>query len=334
MRVLLLGEMSGVHTNLAIGLREIGIKVEFYARKDGWKDVKGDKSYFLGLQGTGFFPRISRLLFPLLFVRKFSGYDVVSLAGVQSFRPHFVSKLKRSNRKVVSFCCGSDRFTVRNWLTRDFSPILGEALNGEFNLIGAVNRNRDYENAKLVDLIIPTCPSYRKGVDKLINVSDRNVRLPFSELHHKKSSKVGKRIKIYHGITRRGFKGSELIIRAMSRLQNDFPNLVEIRVTERLKYQEYVDELSRCDIMIDQCFIDTYGMNAVIAMSLGKVVLSGNSFSDCPVVKILPDEDFIYKTLVRLIYSDLGIIKNMSYQYFIDNHNAKKVAEEWIKLNH
>lgn len=149
---------------------------------------------------------------------------------------------------------------------------------------------------------------------------------------------------IFHGINRYEDKGSKYIIEAMKIIQERFKNEVECIVTERLPYREYEEVLNRANVVIDQCRIYGYGINACISMAKGKVVLSGSEKEvieringKCPIVNIRPNVQQIVTELEKIIRGKDNI-EQMGYEsrmYVEKHHNyidvAQKYYEEWRK---
>ena len=116
MKVLLLGDLSGLHKNLQSGLYECGLNnIDLATNGDGYKNITGDiilpkpKSYSIS----------SRLKYRYEFINtlsKIKGYDIVQIAGPYIFPfPFFpyqeiIKNLKKNNGKIFLCACGSDSF--------------------------------------------------------------------------------------------------------------------------------------------------------------------------------------------------------------------------------
>ena len=105
---------------------------------------------------------------------------------------------------------------------------------------------------------------------------------------------------------------------------------------------EYLLQMEEANIIIDQCYTDSYGMNAIEALSMGKIVLSGNEPNNviefgvdyCPVINIKPSVDCIVNELTKLI-NEPAKLKDLSYQsmlYASQVHNCEKVATKYLNL--
>ena len=117
MRILLLGEYSNVHWNLAIGLRALGHEVCVASDGDNWKGYHRDvdlRRDSLSLWGT-----IKYLYKLIRGFRQFKNYDVVqlinpvflSLKGGR-IKP-FYRYLRKHNKKVFLGAFGMDYYYIQ-----------------------------------------------------------------------------------------------------------------------------------------------------------------------------------------------------------------------------
>ena len=77
MKILLLGEFSGVHLNLANGLRHLGHTVLFAADGDGYRNFKSD--IFINTNALNVKTIVKDFMHPINEIENFKGYDVVQL---------------------------------------------------------------------------------------------------------------------------------------------------------------------------------------------------------------------------------------------------------------
>ena len=144
------------------------------------------------------------------------------------------------------------------------------------------------------------------------------------------------KLRIIHGVTREESKGSNLILYALEMIKENYGEQVSITIVERLPYEDYLRVLEVNDILVDQCKSYSYGMNALIAMSMGLVVLSGSEpeamsylgVEECPVINITPDTMQIYSALAKLIDDKQSVydISKRSVSYVVKYHDAEKIA--------
>jgi hypothetical protein len=99
--------------------------------------------------------------------------------------------------------------------------------------------------------------------------------------------------------------------------------------------------LSQTNVVVDQACTYSYGMNTVMALAMGKVVLSGCEPEcrtalgdpDCPVINILPDARHIVATIEGLL-AERKRIPEIGWRgrAFVERTHAHvKVAEQFVQ---
>lgn len=97
------------------------------------------------------------------------------------------------------------------------------------------------------------------------------------------------------------------------------------------------------NIVIDQAYSYGLGMNALIGLSMGKIVLGGAEpesldifeIKNSPVVNILPNVQDIFDKLEKIILMTNEERRELSYasrDYAMKNHDSVKIANEYITL--
>ena len=147
-------------------------------------------------------------------------------------------------------------------------------------------------------------------------------------------------IKIFHGVSRYGHKGSNYILAAMNKIKQKYKKDVECIVVEKLPYSEYIPLLQASDIVIDQTNSYGTGMNGLIAMAMGKVVLSGNEklkakndpTINSPCINIQPSSQQIFDVLDNLIDNRQNIdkISEDGRSYVKSTHSHVNVAQQYV----
>lgn len=106
--------------------------------------------------------------------------------------------------------------------------------------------------------------------------SDRSSFLPYPILERAteyKSAYSKKRLRIVHAPTNRAAKGSVYVLDALSRIQRDRPDEVEVILVEGKTHLEALAIYESADLIIDQILIGWYGGFAVETMHMGKPVI-------------------------------------------------------------
>lgn len=362
MKVLLLGDYSGVHYNLFLGLCAFGVDVTLISSGDGKKEIPTNIRWrtqsssriarIMGVNGRGFIGLNSDL------IKSLSGYDVVQIinpviveeASIRANRELF-SKLRDLNGKVFLYSCGDDL----NWVSacmvernkRSMFKELGLYFSTEIVYPARYVLNPDvrslcnYVYAE-VDGIIPGSNDYNwcaKQSNKLRNIIPFPVDL---NMFNFEPVTPKKKYKVLHGYQagKSIRKGDQYFEKAMAVASQSF----SYRKIGGLPFLEYISLLGDCDIFFDQVHSRDQGMNAIFAMASGKVTFSGfeKEFYEhynlqWPVgVNAKPTVTGIADQISAIEMGEIDVEK-LSYEArkFVENfHDHKKIAQlfldEWL----
>lgn len=351
MKVLLLGEFSGLHRYLKEGLQELGIDTYLAANGDGWKQIPGADSDLFSTDCSGIKRRYSLYIQPYQRAKRFKDYDVMQLIYTRIYsniiNRNIVRKLSRQNRMLSLVSAGDDcalanahRAGKMEYTSFDLNPAKLDMLSSN-TIKGWMRVSNDHATVELADIIIPSMYEYTVGYEgnrKLysciplpLNVNGVTYR----------ENKVSGKIIFFHGLNRELDKGTPYIREALNRLQNNYPNDVEIIMDGHMPFEKYITVMDQANVIVDQCMGYSYGINACIAMAQGKVVMAGNrtetrralGVSDCPIIHICPDADQIYSQLEWLVHNK-DIIPEIGYrsrQYVEQVHDHVKIAQRYVE---
>jgi len=347
MKILLVGEFSGFHSELKKGLSMLGHDVTILAAGDGWKDIKCDIKI---PTGNTLIAKIFALFAQYHLVRSLSKYDVVQFIYPHIFNrhvnSHFISLLIKQNKSSYLVAAGSDAFYWKGFENRfRYSPHL-DSLSIDAHGIKPDCCRRWFRlwNRRLalsVDAIIPAAYDYRIGYSEFDNVAP-TIPMPISVVDYSaryfdpRSSKIV----LFHGISRVGFKGTKYILAALNKLKAKYGDHIDVVCPERLPYDQYIQKLYSADIVIDQALSYSFGINALISASMGKVTLSGAEpeclnelqLDNCPIINITPSVDDIIAKL-ELLLKNRSLIARLSREsrLYVENvHEAKAVASRFV----
>lgn len=310
MKILLAGDFSGVHLNLKKGLETLGHNVVLASNGDGFKNFESDvkispyKSKYLG--------KIFNLIYFILNIRKFLGYDVVQFISpfVFPYYYHFFGLPKLIflfNKKKIYYACGTDPAYISSESNFLYFPY-DKRVSSENPNYNKRNKLKIYESfLKRINYIVPAMYEYSVGYSGDEKIRDP-IPLPCSNSYTNVVKKTNK-ITIVIGITRKNFKGSDIILRAIKTIEQKYKSKVIIRIVSKLPFKEYIKILSEADILIDQCKSYSYGMNAIFGMERGIIVLSGSEkiamdyigIKESAVLNIIPSQEQIESVLVSLL---------------------------------
>jgi hypothetical protein len=148
---------------------------------------------------------------------------------------------------------------------------------------------------------------------------------------------------IVHAPTRRGFKGSDVVLESISLLERQRDDF-EFRLIENLSYDDYISTMKECDIYIDQVYSgDAHGIAALENLAAGKVVISGNGdrgwrdfpdLKDSPVVKASSNPDALADVLCDLLdrkhlFPELA---ETGRRFVAKSHDHVSIAERFLDV--
>ncbi|MGE0078435.1 MAG: hypothetical protein AB7S48_11290 [Bacteroidales bacterium] len=360
MRVLLIGEFSSFHRNLKIGLEKIGVKAVVAGSHDGFKNLPVDILLFKtsGVFFIKYLLKVLKFFIIRINLKKLKGYDIVQFINPYLFsnkipylgislNKFFYKTIIKNNNGCFLACCGSDAILAQiGKYHMDYCSEDSQLMDNSMTYLNTVSyMNWNINLIKMVDGIIPSGYEYELGYKRLIGSGDKLTKvIPMPivvEDFLYEENLVNGPIKIFHGISRVGFKGSNLILKALEIIKSRFNDKVEITIVNRLSYSDYVSQLKQANIVIDQVFSYGYGLNALISLSLGKVTLGGAEkealssmgLEDCPVVNIKPDVEDIVNKLTNLINapSSLQDIGAKSRLFVEKHHESSIVAAKYLE---
>jgi hypothetical protein len=350
MKILLLGEFSALHKNLKEGLVELGHEAVVAATGDGFKKVPVDISFDTNL--SGFWGRIDRKLKPLMLLNKLNGFDIVQLINAfffyNKFFPaeYFYKKIQQKNNKFFMLGAGDDAYfwrygrrALKSGLFEDFLKYDLGNNNYFLDSDGAFEFNEKI--LKLTDGIIPINYEYEVSYDghpkrlPTIPIPMNLNKIAYSE------NKVGKKLVIFHGLNRYGFKGTRHVEEAFNYLSKKYPNYLELIIDGKMPLNEYLQVMKRTNVVIDQMYSHSIGVNGVYALAMGKIVLGGAEpeslkslkVESSPVINLKPNAQSIIEEVEKLLEKNSQIqeLGFESRQFAEQVHGHIKVAQQYIE---
>lgn len=350
LKVLLVGEFSALHLNLKEGLIELGHESYVAAFGDGFKKVPVDISF--DSKFPGFLGKIDRRFRPLINLSLMKNFDVVQLINPFAFqmsyfpRDYFIERIIRNNKKFYLLGAGDDayfwRFGRKVLSYGPFDDFLKFDLNQKSYFMES--EASFTFNKKIVNLsngVIPIMYEYEvsyEGEKKRLNTIPIPIninRVPYKE------NTIGTKLVIFHGLNRYGFKGTRHVEEAFRYLSKKYPNDLELIIDGKMPLSEYLNLMNRANVIIDQLYSYSLGVNGVYALAMGKIVMGGAEpeslnalgVKDSPVINLKPSAKSIIEE-VEFLLENRSSIKDIGYQsrQFADRvHGHTKVAQRYIE---
>ena len=375
MRILLIGEYSRLHNSLKKGLSELGHEVLLVGTGDLFKHYPVDISIKPKFLSNKPFPHFIRKLFFKLIKKdlahweigyrfekllpQLKDYDVVQLINSHSIGafPKKEKKLLKvlfaQNKNIFLMACGDDYPVIKHYLEGNeryniLTPYLeSKGKNyADFSLKYISPKFKSlfdfvYQHAKAV---IPSDIDYKlpwANWKKIMPVIPNPVLIPqiYSPINC-----MNRKVIVFLGINTLNYskKGYKYFEKALEKLQKNYANKVEIRLTKNLPFDEYIIHLDSCDILLDAIFYYDQGYNALEAMARGKVVFTGAEIEFMEhynlkhrvCINALPDTDQIYSELEDLILNPEKINKigEKAREFIEKEHHHKTVASKYIQV--
>ena len=361
MKILLIGEYSNVHWTLAEGLRSLGHTVCVVSNGDFWKDYRRDISLVREYTRAG---GIKYLLKLYTLLPKLRGYDIVQLINpmflevkAERIAPIY-SYLKKHNKKVFLGAFGMDAYWVEACTATPYRFRYSDFNIGKQKIANSyvAEQEADWKETPKAHLnrhIACDCNGIIAGLYEYYAAyeprhNDKLTYIPFPIPSNKEARAIyhpGRKIRFFIGIQKERsiYKGTDIMLRALERIVSEYPNDCEMLKAESVPFEQYSRMIEDCDILLDQLYGYSPAMNALLAMSKGKIVVGGAE-PECydilgehtlrPMVNVTPSEQDVYEKLEWLVKNkqQIATMQEQSIEFIAKHHNPSKVAGQYIKF--
>lgn len=359
MKILLLGECSNLHWTLAQGLRQLGHDVTVASDGSKWMENKRDIDLTRNGYGLADSIRYLRLIYNNL--DKFKGYDVVQIKN-----PLFIDMraqsnlwlykyLKRNNGKVFLGAFGTDYFWIHSCFDkktfRYSDYFIGNAPTNIPMALQLANEWNRKEKIYLNQYIADTCNGitaclyeYYAAYQQSFQEKLSYIPIPIGtdKLTFKQKEIINRKIRFFIGVQsdRNQLKGTDILLKCVNLLHKKYPDKVTVDLVKNIPNAKYTELMTQSDVLLDQIYSYTPGMNALTAMAQGLIAVSGaepemysllGETEIKPIVNVLPDESDILTQLEKLILNSEKLTElSYSSRKFVEKyHNTKIVAQQY-----
>ncbi|MBQ2787485.1 MAG: glycosyltransferase family 1 protein [Bacteroidaceae bacterium] len=363
MKILLIGEYSNVHWTLAEGLRNLGHTVCVASNGDFWKNYRRDISLIRHSYNTiGGVLYMAKVYSTLPFLR---GYDIVQIINpmfleLKAERLHPIYRyLRRNNKKIFMGAFGMDAYWVEYATKKPYNLRYSDFNIGNREITNEYTKGQaddwlETPKSRLNKYIANECNGIIAGMYEyhaayLEKHAQKLTYIPFPIYSHPENLRNiysgGRKVRFFIGIqrSRSVYKGTDIMLRALERLKADYPHDCEILRAENIPFKEYQKMIADCDVLLDQLYGYSPGMNALLALSNGKIVVGGAE-EECyeilgekslrPMINVIPDEEDVYRKMEELLKHKEQIPQMQldSIKYIERHHSPDKVARQYIKF--
>lgn len=368
MKILFLGDYSNLHACLAKELRHKGHEVTVVSDRGTYMRTDADIELRRKPGMSGALAYLWKIMASL---PSWKGYDVVQLIN-----PGFLDLrcgklriifdiLKKNNHSVFLTLCGNDYYFVKDCVETDFfrfseyrigkeatELVKSDPWNERGWLIDEHKSYTEYLYDK-IDGAMSVLPEYdmsaRLHMDpeklKFTNLPVDLKNLPFERID------TGiKKTRILVGI-RGGMeirKGTARLLELCRELEKEIPDRVEVRMVSNLSLADYIEELKKSHIVIDQLYSYSPATNALQTMALGRIPGSGGQKeyyeyigeTSGPVLCLSPDQsDGEIKERIRRLALNPDKMAEMSEacRKIVERHNDVRIVagefeKHWYKM--
>ncbi|AXC76711.1 glycosyltransferase family 1 protein [Salmonella enterica subsp. arizonae serovar 63:z36:-] len=368
MKILLVGEFSGVHTHLSKALKDMGHIVTTISDGDAYKNFPRDitiplnkntskwavlKDYiydYLGIKGLFLYFKKRKTLSEL------RGFDIVQLinpAPIAAFGSLasllLLKKLERNNNKLFLCALGDDYRWVSACLSGTYKYSALDNLSVKtfpkylYTLkykYGFFYKTLHLLTEKKCRAIIPGLYDYQLAYNGHPKITDI-VKLPIEPLKNESSTNAqGKnnRVVIFHGwqVGKEFRKGNFIFDAAMQIILKKYgEERVQYIVCKSVPYSDYILLVSQADLFLDQVYSYDFGVNALLGMKYSSVVLSGfECYSDGIGINVEPELSALVEKISFLIENPLIVedIKTKARSHVKIHHDAMSVSRKYLEI--
>ena len=363
MKILLLGEYSNVHATLAEGLKALGHTVTVLSNGDFWKNYPRDIDL---VRTPGKLGGIRYWLKAFSILPRLKGYDIVQLINpmflelrAERIMP-FYKRLRRQNGRIYLGSFGIDKPWVEEGLKPDTFRYSDFYINGKRRYNADTQLMEDDwihgGKGRLFDTIADDCDGiiaslYENYICCKARYAEKLHFIPFPINLAKVTPKLPHPdypgIRFFIGIqrTRSEYKGTDIMLRALERLQTRYPDRMEIVKAESVPFPTYQHMMNHSDVLLDQLYSYTPAMNGLLAIAKGLVLVGGaeeehyqlmNEPTLRPIINVRPSEEDVCEQIEKRLLTqppeELGRLSEESIQYAHRHHDHIQVARQYISL--
>lgn len=352
MRILLVGEASGVHRNLRSGLRALGHEALIIVPSASIKLKTYDVAAAPELGGV--LGGVARNLSPFAKLLTLGRFDVANYINTLSVvhgmhtRHLDLPIVRRMSRLMSYYALGCDEIgIIRRNPNLPYRPCQGcqsgtDALSFDCAKTLDSGFDRNWLRAdRYFD--VGACSMIDYSHTEALFPGDLGRRIPLPvdvDAISFQPAQGRERVRVVHTPTRRGFKGTDLIVEAIElvrRTRDDF----DFEIVEGLAYDAYLERMAGADIVIDQVHGQSPGMNGLEMMAAGKMVMTGatplgRSFfpfmQDMPAVDASPEPPQLAADLSALLdrKRDFAALAQAGRDYIARHHGLLTVAGQFV----
>ena len=353
MRVLLVGEYSGLFNCLKDGLVCLGHEVFLASYGDSYRNYQSDFRWDVKIKSR-LLKMLATYVNVLIHIRLFKGYDVVMFVSTRvlyssnfpMINKWFYKYVAKSNKKSYICDSGLDFIGYRYWFGQKESKYYHYTLGyynqekQESRFLNTRAEKLEFEIRNCVDGLIPIWYEYAQPYRAFPNLKNA-IRIPINiEKYVYTPNVVKEKVIFFHGLTR-ACKGGAYIQKAFERLRVKYVDVAEFVCDGGLPFDEYMKITSRANVILDDVNSYSFSMNALFAMARGKIYMGGAEpegnkelgYENCPVINLTRNVDQICEAIEYVIANKDKIEEmGLASRKFVEKyHNHIDIARQYVE---
>lgn len=337
-----LNNIANVGLSLKSGFEELGIIADFYTTEKILHKYDYSEKFNAKINRITYsnFLLIRYIQLALLMIRLVLRYDYFIFLQGGSLLSDFkdIKLLKKMGKKVSVIFAGCD---VRvpdivmkyKWnpcidCSESYQKLVGCKFPDKYKMLEDINQNFD------IIFSPDECGGYFKEKYITYYFPVKDIGGAKTIIH---SATTRKSLRIAHAPSNEEYKGSKHIYSAIDILKNRYE--FEFIKLQNLSKDDLIEEILKCDLVIDQMLVGFYGILTVEAMLLSKPVVCyikddiwSKIEKDSPIYNANPDN--LVNVLEKILRnpSELNKRGEVSRNYALDYHSPKKIAKKMLKI--
>jgi glycosyltransferase involved in cell wall biosynthesis len=345
MKILLVGDFSSAGHFLQKGFRYLGVESTHVAYQNGWRENPIEVN--LTSKHKGVIGKIDNYIKPFT-LSNLKGFDHVIFLDYFPFPRTFginskiTRKIQDQNKSSVLWVMGCDS-KMYQWGLETGSSLCKSCLQfDQKREICICSSDSTLEDLFLegISKIIPACFEYHQAHKNDLKIS-KMIQLPVPLLPAIKN-KIGLKLNFFHGLNRYGFKGTSIVESVFSDLNFKYENKANFLIKGKMTFNEYSSLLIKQDAVVDQLHNKSLGINSLLTLSNGKVLIAGDPLPSCnlinaprpPMLYVDPSVDSL-KERIEYALNDSSIFDSFYEEgrdYIVKYHSPEVVASKFLNL--
>ena len=362
MKILFVGDKQHVHNCLADALKRMGHTVTVASTEKSGNIPEGGINLRTpnGLFGSA--TLLARVLFSL---PRMKGYDVVEITGTYfldlplSMVLKVYNFLRKHNKKVVISALDTDFYYVKTcyegmqlryneyFYNNRLTPYSISHKKETQKWRSTAMKNLAQRIARTADGIIACMPELYSSYIPPYPTKTFYINLPAPTTAiqpafiEKEPEKVTFLIVMQKGLDAK--KGRDILLETAKSVCQSHPDKAELIVKEQLTHDEYCACINSAHVVLDQIYSLTPSPEAILAMTYGRIAVSGaepeyydflNELENQPIINVQPDTKDITEKLEWIIANKHALPEmSLNSRKFVEKYNdSEKIAQQYLDI--